>query len=466
MDSCSSSRTWNPATREREDDDDAVNPFVGKTGTFRAPDEKSSWITDIGPCRDFEQETVPFYFDTSNRDISKLNTDRVVIAVGQVLPDALKFTLQSHGPRFGFYSTQMLPAGIKRKSMQTVAKDLKAQLSPIFPVRFRYRDQVVCIEERIVFETGHCNPPKIYSSYFMWSPQGLDNAAIYQTLLSLIHDIQQFAMDHFTEAAFTPTLYSMSNGYWSAVKHLEPRKLSSVFLPDNICDRIVNDIISYQEVRSPKLIQHGFLSKRFYLLYGPPGTGKSSLVRSIASHFQLNIAMLSFTDDLTVEIAERSVRNLPENAIILLEDIDRVTKNVDFQACMLKILDGVYNRDLEVQLLFATTNHPEKVNDALLRHGRFDMHIEIPLPVKEQVRDAFCELFGVKEADHPGVKTVTQKFARFEGLLTMSTVMEALSRVIHLDPKEAADQIDWKAMHNETRNTRRKLNSTETNMIS
>lgn len=460
MNTFSTSTCWLLASKC---DEDAVNPFIGETGTFRCPDEKSHWISEIRPCEDFEQETVPFYFHSHSRDISKLNTDRVVVAVGQVLSDALKFAVQSHGPRFGFYSTQLLTAPVnKRKSMQSIGKDLKAQLSPIFPVRFRYRDQVVCIEERIVIDSAG-DRQKVFSSFFIWSPQStLDNSAIYQTLMRLINAMQEFAMEHFVADPFAPGLYTVNNGYWQNLKRLEPRKLSTVFLPDNTRERILHDITSFQEIRRPKLIEHGFPAKRFYLLYGPPGTGKTSLVRSIASHYQLHIAMFTFTDDLTVEIAERLMQNLPEKAIILLEDIDRVTKSIDFQACMLKILDGVYNRKQDVQLLFATTNHPETVNDALLRHGRFDMHVEIPFPVKEQVQDAFRQLFNVTDPKDPTVHIVARKFAPYQGDMPMSTVMEAYSRVIHLSAKEAADQIDFKAMHNETRNIRRK---TDDNMI-
>ena len=65
-----------------------------------------------------------------------------------------------------------------------------------------------------------------------------------------------------------------------------------------------------------------------YLLYRPPGTRKSSLSSSIASHFSLNIYILSLST-----IKEANLKSLFDKLlsyyIILLEDIDTVSSNRD-----------------------------------------------------------------------------------------------------------------------------------------
>jgi len=62
------------------------------------------------------------------------------------------------------------------------------------------------------------------------------------------------------------------------------------------------------------------------LLYGPPGTGKSSLSKSIAGHFDLDIYILSLSDTNEARL-KNLFAELPSRCVILLEDIDAVSSN-------------------------------------------------------------------------------------------------------------------------------------------
>lgn len=73
----------------------------------------------------------------------------------------------------------------------------------------------------------------------------------------------------------------------------------------------------------------------------------------------------------------------PANSILLLEDVDSMflqreetsrQRGISFSG-FLNALDGV--RSQEGQILFMTTNHREKLDDALLRPGRADVQVKL-----------------------------------------------------------------------------------------
>lgn len=127
--------------------------------------------------------------------------------------------------------------------------------------------------------------------------------------------------------------------------------------------------------------------RRGYLLYGPPGTGKTSFVQAVAGALKLNICYLNlsggrFDDDGL----NRALNDAPAHSIILLEDIDGIFvereavsvqkkgRNVSFSG-LLNALDGV--RSQEGRITIMTTNHREKLDPALLRPGRADVHVKL-----------------------------------------------------------------------------------------
>ncbi|KAG7578715.1 P-loop containing nucleoside triphosphate hydrolase [Arabidopsis thaliana x Arabidopsis arenosa] len=138
--------------------------------------------------------------------------------------------------------------------------------------------------------------------------------------------------------------------------------------------------------------------KRGYLLYGPPGTGKSSMVAAIANHMNYNIYDLqiqSVSDDGELRKILTATKN---RSILLIEDIDcgadasrrRQTKNeedVELQkqkkkpdlgislSGLLNFVDGLWSSCGEERIIIFTTNHKEKLDPALLRPGRMDVHI-------------------------------------------------------------------------------------------
>ncbi len=136
------------------------------------------------------------------------------------------------------------------------------------------------------------------------------------------------------------------------------------------------------------------------LLYGPPGTGKTLLARAIGHETEVNVIHVQGPEliDKYVGESEKAVREVFERArqaapsIVFFDEIDavaarrgeghEVTERVVSQ--LLSELDGVIDNPNVVVL--AATNRKEVLDPALLRPGRLEDHIEVPLPDREARR--------------------------------------------------------------------------------
>jgi mitochondrial chaperone BCS1 len=125
--------------------------------------------------------------------------------------------------------------------------------------------------------------------------------------------------------------------------------------------------------------QRGIPWRRGYLLYGPPGTGKSSLIQSIASHYDRQLVSLSLTD-MDDSALLRAWSEITATSIVALEDIDSVFSGrqplgeLSFSA-LLNTLDGA--GAVEGSITILTTNHREQLDPALIRPGRCDREFEL-----------------------------------------------------------------------------------------
>jgi transitional endoplasmic reticulum ATPase len=150
------------------------------------------------------------------------------------------------------------------------------------------------------------------------------------------------------------------------------------------------------------------------MMYGPPGTGKTLLAKAVANEAQSNFISIKGPELLNkfVGESEKGVREVfskaRENAptVIFFDEIDAIAgergqrtgdsgvgERVVSQ--LLTELDGL--EELEDVVVIATSNRPDLIDSALLRPGRLDRHVHVPVP-DEDAREA---IFEVHTRDKP-----------------------------------------------------------------
>jgi chaperone BCS1 len=214
----------------------------------------------------------------------------------------------------------------------------------------------------------------------------------------LLHDARDVAMPPGDNRL---AIHRASYSSWDEQMKRLPRPPESVVLRDGLMESLIADVRDFL-VRRDWYVERGIPYRRGFLLYGPPGTGKSSAVLAIASAMKMDIAILSLANSsLDDDDLCQLLSNCPVNSIVLIEDIDCVfverkatedkPNKLTFSG-LLNAIDGVAAG--EGRILFATTNHIERLDPALIRPGRIDRKELIGYAEPTQLRRLFVRFFG------------------------------------------------------------------------
>lgn len=196
-----------------------------------------------------------------------------------------------------------------------------------------------------------------------------------------------------------------------AMKIVEPSALREIMVEipnigwDQIggLDRVIEDLIESVDlpIRNPEVFEKFNINPpNGVLLFGCPGTGKTLLAKAIATHSEVNFIPVRGPEIFSkwVGESERAIREIFRKArqtspsIVFFDEIDAIAPERGTSGSSSKVVDTVVNQllselsgiqDMKQIICVAASNRPELLDQALLRPGRLDKLIYIPMPNKE-----------------------------------------------------------------------------------
>merc|ERR1711972_733780 len=274
----------------------------------------------------------------------------------------------------------------------------------------------------------------------------------------------RFAMGKSTPSALRETVVEVPNVTWADVGGLENVK------------KELQELVQYPVEHPEKFLKFGMTPSRGVLFYGPPGCGKTLLAKAIANECQANFISIKGPELLTMWFgkSEANVRDVFDKArsaapcVLFFDELDSIAKSRGGSGGdaggagdrvmnqLLTEMDGI-NPAKQVFFIGAT-NRPDIIDPAILRPGRLDQLIYIPLPddgsrlaiLKSNLRKSPIDpsvdfeylaeqTHGYSCADLAGISKVAAKLA------IRSTIAKQVERLKaiesgQLDPDEAEAQ--------------------------
>uniref|UniRef100_A0A915ANN0 vesicle-fusing ATPase n=1 Tax=Parascaris univalens TaxID=6257 RepID=A0A915ANN0_PARUN len=196
----------------------------------------------------------------------------------------------------------------------------------------------------------------------------------------------RFAMGKSSPSALRETTVETPNVTWADIGGLQNVK------------RELQELVQYPVEHPDKYLKFGMQPSRGVLFYGPPGCGKTLLAKAIAHECQANFISIKGPELLTMWFgeSEANVRDVFDKAraaapcVLFFDELDSVAKarggsigdgggaadRVINQ--ILTEMDGMSNK--KNVFIIGATNRPDIIDSAILRPGRLDQLIYIPLP--------------------------------------------------------------------------------------
>jgi cell division protease FtsH len=207
----------------------------------------------------------------------------------------------------------------------------------------------------------------------------------------------------------------------------------------------------------------GAVGPKGVLMVGPPGTGKTLLARAVAGEAGVPFFALSGSSfvEMFVGVGASRVRDLFTEArkrapsIIFIDEIDAIGgrrgpggfgSNDEREQTLNQLLSDMDGFDPSTSVVvMAATNRAEILDTALLRPGRFDRTVEIPLP-NQRERTAILAIHGEKKQLGPDVDlgAVSRGTPGFSGADLANLVNEAAINAVR-DHREILSAADFSA---------------------
>ncbi|KAL6224521.1 hypothetical protein ACLB2K_003376 [Fragaria x ananassa] len=200
---------------------------------------------------------------------------------------------------------------------------------------------------------------------------------------------------------------------WGSIRMEHPSHFGTMAMEPELKRMVIDDLDRF--VRRREFYKRvGKTWKRGYLLYGPPGTGKSSLIAAMANYLKFDVYNLELSSIHSNCDLRRVLLSTSNRSILVIEDIDCCAKvqtrgsepdprtyqahnNRLTLSGLLNFIDGLWSSCGDERIIVFTTNHKDRLDPALLRPGRMDMHIHMSYCTPSGFRVLASNYLGIHE---------------------------------------------------------------------
>ncbi|PAV84496.1 hypothetical protein WR25_25245 isoform B [Diploscapter pachys] len=255
----------------------------------------------------------------------------------------------------------------------------------------------------------------------------------------------RFAMGKSSPSALRETVVETPNITWDDIGGLQNVK------------RELQELVQYPVEHPEKYLKFGMQPSRGVLFYGPPGCGKTLLAKAIAHECQANFISIKGPELLTMWFgeSEANVRDVFDKAraaapcVLFFDELDSIAKarggslgdaggaadRVINQ--VLTEMDGMNSK--KNVFIIGATNRPDIIDSAILRPGRLDQLIYIPLPDEASHNFRACKL-AIRESIEKEIrmeKERQERHARDGEELMEDTIVDPVPEITKTHFEEA-----------------------------
>jgi transitional endoplasmic reticulum ATPase len=192
------------------------------------------------------------------------------------------------------------------------------------------------------------------------------------------------------------------------------------------------------------------------LMYGPPGTGKTMLSRALANEIGADFREIRTPEILDKWLggSERNIKQIFRDArryrvptLILFDEFDSIISYAgaggDAASQAINAVAGIFKQEMNDLIeanpnviVVATTNFPQRVDDSLIRSGRFDVKLNVPKPDEIGREEIFRKMIRalIEAHEQPGFRMFAEdldlgELGRVSVGMTGADIKEVLRRV-------------------------------------